>query len=1489
MFRALPKRQDSDVVIKMETIEEGHTQSSQVGSSEQERIGLINSRRISKEESQIADGVERKKSRHGSVLRIGTRYRNLPLQDTDDKSGGSNLANRGDKTDIRDYRWFFEQTGETSHTQMLTTSRVSNPVLVNSLSSELKIKHTILKGQVPSSHYYLVLGISLDQSDPNIIKNVRFIYTTGNSVKEIELSDSEIKGLTRTEDKMDIRIRLHYGLDIQAHQSCSIDITFSFDECAPRAASTMRLNYLELLSAYLQLPPADNYVVYGTELENRLNSIRVCHGDYDMPEKPVHIKAICVSDTQSHIATMSLVSGEATVKVWSLGNDAEGNETFPCIATKQVTLSTQDFVRYPNMSVALSRDGTNIVVCQAPSDEDSVNSEEDLTVVKESGKRNPFSFFLPKPSQTVTACIGYGKFTTPSSKGEMFLRTDGNSILIYNISPEWSKVFSIPLNNIIPPTWGIVKSCIESLRGPYFAWSGDPRALSLWRIDRGSMVSFISTKDLPQDGHVQNACKVTDIIDDHMYHRSRWITRFSNCQQAVAVAGDHILHIFLMPSATLVKTLDSHIFGPDVTIVDLIWAESRPELSVLFHDENNNHQEFLVSLKDECTNWSEEKSICSGAFATPHVTHSRTYTAHGSTVDICDITALQKARNFGTSPPGLCTEECEKKLGELTLGEMECRTESGLTFRIDIDEPAGVSEVVMINEPGISSICLRIPSIDISTDDDQSSKSSTELVLQTAFLNSNSRFIVFGTEFVMVWKLPLDQNERCELITMKKVDIGSETRIGLCAHDRWLSLEQGSSGEIFFIDLEPLQSINYINVPDCEEAFPFLVKFYDSGQSLSDDYWASWREALIRYVGRHLNSCPAWNKSSNSFLKKLCQTWELEDCEQWVARFLGDLLLSPGFDILWFPSAASSSHPKDNPIFYALEQFRDQPRRNPILHTLLIDHCFVNAKRAGDIFFLIPVLSCMQLITHFDEGLVLDITHRIAFIPIRDQDGYRSFILDNATDYRGPLKLNNLQFRSDHPFRPHFENIGIYSSSSKSNFTKPSLKLYRPQVLNHQAKHFKGKLYISPIAALWTIQDDHDSLSEWPVQGHALPLKAYDNPAFEAALEYKWRKDIVTFWFLLAMRVIFSIIPIIIFSRQGTATATDDPVERPTLLKFPLEIVGIIIIGAQIAYYVVYGLLIRAGSHVVLMWILAFTTAFSMWAFIALTAWSQSIQSLAISFIFIYIMIMDTLRTFKSVSRFFSFIFRLAREIGIFLVMFTLGILAFTHVFWVLLRGCLGQCEVSSTKFPSSFSQASFATLFFLAGRYDPVSDEMDGDSYTFLFVMTLYYLFSAIIMLNVLIGLVNVALNQVVDTNDNEWLLTWLQSRYLSLLFNAKWNAFNGNGYLPWPYGRYNREVYYTASDEEIKLYNEKYFPEGNGDMMILGQDSSLKNEISISNNPSATFEKDSESGGKSEESEKIDKLQEDFEEMKSILQRDLEEMKSVLAQLLAEKRQAA
>ncbi|KAI7831329.1 hypothetical protein BC939DRAFT_226802 [Gamsiella multidivaricata] len=113
--------------------------------------------------------------------------------------------------------------------------------------------------------------------------------------------------------------------------------------------------------------------------------------------------------------------------------------------------------------------------------------------------------------------------------------------------------------------------------------------------------------------------------------------------------------------------------------------------------------------------------------------------------------------------------------------------------------------------------------------------------------------------------------------------------------------------------------------------------------------------------------------------------------------------------------------------------------------------------------------------------------------------------------------------------------------------------------------------------------------------------------------------------------------------------------------------------------------------------------------------------------------------------------------IRVFFVVFAAGILAFTIAIMHLLRGCASSsCQTPATSFPDQFYEAISATYFFMSGRYDSVSDDFNSDNWAFHFMMIVYFLFTVIIMLNVLIALINVAFNK----DDETWLLVWRKNR---------------------------------------------------------------------------------------------------------------------------------
>ncbi|KAF9083245.1 hypothetical protein BGX29_003272 [Mortierella sp. GBA35] len=65
-------------------------------------------------------------------------------------------------------------------------------------------------------------------------------------------------------------------------------------------------------------------------------------------------------------------------------------------------------------------------------------------------------------------------------------------------------------------------------------------------------------------------------------------------------------------------------------------------------------------------------------------------------------------------------------------------------------------------------------------------------------------------------------------------------------------------------------------------------------------------------------------------------------------------------------------------------------------------------------------------------------------------------------------------------------------------------------------------------------------------------------------------------------------------------------------------------------------------------------------------------------------------------------------------------------------------------------------TYFMMGGRYDPVSNGFSSNSFAFHMMMIFFFFFTVILMLNVLIALINNAIND----GDQAWQLDWLQNR---------------------------------------------------------------------------------------------------------------------------------
>ncbi|KAG0271838.1 hypothetical protein BGZ95_000286 [Linnemannia exigua] len=204
---------------------------------------------------------------------------------------------------------------------------------------------------------------------------------------------------------------------------------------------------------------------------------------------------------------------------------------------------------------------------------------------------------------------------------------------------------------------------------------------------------------------------------------------------------------------------------------------------------------------------------------------------------------------------------------------------------------------------------------------------------------------------------------------------------------------------------------------------------------------------------------------------------------------------------------------------------------------------------------------------------------------------------------------------------------------------------------------------------------------------------------------------------------------------------------------------------------------------------------------------------ISFSVLFIFLHFLFELRVIKSVCHFVTIIIRVVSEIRVFFFIFAGGILGFTIAILHLLRACIYEScpsdddpsfiaslpEEKRVVFPRNFYSAISSTYFFMGGRYDAIDNQLSGDNWPFHTMMIIYFFFTVILMLNVLIALINLAFNE----SDGTWHLTWLENR-LRYIESAENMSYQIPGFRE-THDWFPREIYYSATPRQVKAYERE------------------------------------------------------------------------------------
>ncbi|KAI1316122.1 hypothetical protein EDD11_010436 [Mortierella claussenii] len=1047
---------------------------------------------------------------------------------------------------------------------------------------------------------------------------------------------------------------------------------------------------------------------------------------------------------------------------------------------------------------------------------------------------------------------GSGKFHMTSSinhnpADELFVTCDGKAVIVYSVHDAWSKIRVIDVSN--ESLWIVHRDLIEGLRSKYFAWPHNNGAVSICDLETGQLVCCATPSSTASSTTIAFFSNDGSLV---LFHEAGGIvtTRWTESGTVIGkTSGAYNYPAFISNNLRVI-----------MPIVDL--------------DQNYGRGLFGVTLDAFNLSVLDRISVPSRRFDHQHLSAGARgqylYSMHGSKLDLIRLHDMVVPSYL--QPRYRCDHICFDELKKLSAPDILSRQEpgrtalmsSGLRFRIEF---RAVSAKERRNGSDLQAAVVWISG--------GQSREREALVIPPAEIGSiagdwleykvfiddtSRRMIVYTSLYVMIWSVPTIVDGDFTLIStwwVQTVPFQLPDRVDWCWTELALCTHQEAYLKVCNIDENYEDQVFDIVRLHCDDVFASEpLRFLDGLLVLIEMFDTSgdaFRQHILSYVGLYINNHADPAFCAETIMTRICHRVTQENHAMY-AKFLKALLGSPKGR--WVPRPHLDQ--ESNPIWILLELAKAVPRAIDLAQ-IVIDYCIRMASTEKDQHFLLPVMDSLHELVA-QQKLHTDVTHdtlrRLAFIPVME----RGYIIDHAVIAHPPQ------------FRLRFWEP---NTTALHECKDPVFRLDRdPKFKTHDSQNdnFTRDIYATSFDLLWyskgqtadtrssldRIKSPSQAPTSWGktllhvmllqmkrkssdvVICHKFDLSSLDNPAIAALVEYKWNTIGWIYWlvrflwqclyYLLVLVAVFLqvyspgaqltglFLAIIVCSTIFLWLELLQSIPNPKrYISSPYNIVDLIVFGLPLIgsiFQVVNAGSPNAGDSIAT---LSFSVLFIFLHFVSLAV----VQMLSALF---------ELRINRSVCHFVTIIIRIIGEIRVFFVVFACGILAFTIAILHLLRACsFGTCEaLEDVKFPSHFYRAFSATYFFMGGIWDPVSDNFDNDNWAFHTMMIIYFFFTTILLLNVLIALINVAFT----AGDETWLLVWIENR-LRYVEAAESMTHHIPGFRE-AHDWFPKEIYYSATLQEVKNYRTKYFNKnsedsGRGDTThrLFGQTSSAKKAV--------------------------------------------------------------
>ncbi|KAG9320090.1 hypothetical protein KVV02_003902 [Mortierella alpina] len=975
------------------------------------------------------------------------------------------------------------------------------PVPISNDSSFLAFLST---KSISPGWYWVVFGVSLTDTDGSALDNITFEVLNGDIQATFYTMIHPCKASVENGELADLpkddfaRLRLHRQIEINDKVDDCLWVQIALEAMAGSGKEvSFDLHYIELASPnFKSAAGVKDHVLWGEGKPDQF--IRVgAHATTDTKE-PIAIAAYDFSVFGTYAATLYFTTGEAHIDVWdlrassSLVSTSKSQAITTPLAHTSFTvakeLTTYAVICKEELLVSISSTGSQVIMGYVDESEHAVPLRIyrcTPTAPADRGFREPWELRrAPKICESLQNYFGYGSFhisdlDDSKAENERYFTFNGTEFDLYSTEGEWAQLYSLPLgvdkDSLVRLT--NMESLRESLRGRYFAWTGDKSGVSIWDFETGKFVTAIL---IPEDtGNVRAALSA----DGSMI--------------AISVNGSVQIH-------DVVSGIKLGVYKAG--------ERDDNELEVVFG------QDHFMAL-NSALSWNGDR----------HIDAHSIVRVHDMKIVKTHIVYWQYETEFPTSVnPVFAYCQLQHSTVDLYYNNWsgQYMSSAGTTFDVGADyvysRGSYFRELTFNNGSVNATISLGSAAKDY----------------QGFFMAESSRVVLIMNGFLQVWHLPSTDGQLYELVHVEAFVEVPEAHANNSCITEVLSVQACKHGCRFSVALKPIRWVRGLNGEEVkddldsnklqmltfprttDDTFSKTEKYrYENGIiSLLDTYADSGlhiQEAVIRFLINHIR--PSMTQPVSS-LVILCRSWKHGN-RVIFENIITDLL--PATRITWIPDINATKD--EDPLSILTET----AKKFPIVLgacKIIMNYCVGHATASRNLSFLSPLFRSMSDIMELFQEEALECLGRIAYIPVRRRD----YILENHIVAHSPRlrlqfwkaacqRLDKIKdpvmqlhvtterpcIRVDGDTRPIFmASFDALWQHRDDNKTKKDV--LEEAMLTQETTWWKTLYHIIRLKFHLT--------THTYVECHEFSLEFFDNPAIAALVAYKWNTIGYAYW-----------------------------------------------------------------------------------------------------------------------------------------------------------------------------------------------------------------------------------------------------------------------------------------------------------------------------------------------------------------------------------------